>query len=883
MNPRKRITISIVTSCLFVASIFLFADIVPSISASTAEFSSELVFESSLATHIADLQQSPSGDFYYSSLGGYSVLGFDSESRTETTRFSSPSDFVDKFVINRHSGDLYFIGNQDNSIEVIYDYMNAQIHSPSTTLDVSPYISHSTVIKALAVDPTDPDSALYFSTVGESSSVSGLIYRVRLEPRRIEIFINVQLDGGSGRWDGEFTFDRFGNLYIAQGSTSGIIYRFNTSSSDFSVYYSPPSSVSITSICFDQANILHYTGGDNRVYRLVSLAQAYTDYTHDEPLDIAIIFVGYDQGLINTAEIDSKLPHYGSVSLGAGEKAYYSYQVSYACHFADQSYKQAIDAFVANHSQDDPTVQLDIAALEHQAEFWEPQDIFFPKNGTAIDGNALEIWLDQNRYVPKADYCIYLLNFSYFDTGERDHWFEVMDIDGDTGINKHWYRNEFDFPWNLDAEFPYAGYTGYESPDIYLDPYSFQWYLKWREIWNFLNINDGNHEFYDEDLDHFILTHDPSTSSGKTAINDYIGDWLAEIVPISLFWDPVNRIDYSDDISVQVKIFNGVSSLGFSNDDLEWTVNETTFLKAYEELLPGSSIVLEVEFLDLLDYPGIQQLLDYCHYSYSPATPPIDDYTYYNGYALFSSLFSSLYIQQFFDLTAADLVVTGYAFVLDNASFGGTDWAGGGLYTGLGGGGRTLQLMELDRLYYPNRTTMDSTPRQGFSKVLVHETGHAIGFPHTFTTTQYAPDFTGDTMGYYGGFSRFSCVRIESFQRYAAEQEIFMASMMAQDHMLDDTEAPWLVYLQSAWDSIAANYSEKNYVEARKSAMEFQQLLVDGPFEVPPILTTTKTTTTNTTTETTSKPLKGFIGVELLVPVVLVVVTSVYKKNRKNE
>ena len=156
---------------------------------------------------------------------------------------------------------------------------------------------------------------------------------------------------------------------------------------------------------------------------------------------------------------------------------------------------------------------------------------------------------------------------------------------------------------------------------------------------------------------------------------------------------------------------------------------------------------------------------------------------------IYDRLFSDTYRRLFFDLEAADLVVTGYAFILDNATFASPGiWNGGGLYTGLGGDQRTLQLMELDRLYYPNRTESIAVPRQGLTTVLFHETGHAIGFPHTFTSTQYAADFTADTMGYYGDFTRFSQIRIESFQRYAAEQEVYAAKKIVQEQLLTNAE-----------------------------------------------------------------------------------------------
>jgi hypothetical protein len=883
---------------LFTLSFFSLSNlsIVPSIP--SMDLSPELLFKSPTIHDISDLNYLPSGEFYYSSQNNRYVFSYYPKDEFETNKFRLVNGFVYKFTVNPYSGDLYYVEEGNNTINVIQDYLYLHANFPGSNLPSSPILSHSSTIRDLAIDPTNQYLLLF-------STIDGSIYYTYEDYNgdwQIGLYMNVPMGDVGGSWDGEFSFDNYGYLYINQG-IEGNIYRYDTTKGEISLFYTS-SSTTITSICFDNANIIHYTTGNDQVFRLASLTQTLTDYTNDaHSFEIAIIFVGYDEDIINISEITNELPYYGATYLGGDKMAHSVYKVNYSCYFANQTYKNALDDFVVDHSvSDTPTVQLDIPALEYQAEFWDPQDIFVPKNGTAIDGNAVETWLGRNRYITEADYSFYLLNFSYLDTElGNDHWFEIKDIDVDSGINKHWFRNEFDFPWNLDAKFPYPGYTGYKSSDVFLDPTAFQWYLKWREVWNALDIDDGDHEFYKEDLDHFLKSHDPTTSTGKNAINDYITDLLTELIPIHLFWEPVNMIDYSDTISVQVKIFNGVHDLGFSNSDLEWTVNQTSFAFAYSELMPESTINFDVEFLNLTDYFNIQGVLSSNLVDFSPEQDPIDNYTYYDGSEIFYTLFDSPYLEQFFDLDAANLVVTGFAFILDNATFASPGlWAGGGLFTGLGGNRRILQLMELDRLYYPNRSESIAIPRQGFSKVLIHETGHAIGFPHTFSSTQYVPDFTADTMGYYGGFSRFSRIRIEGFQRYAAEQEMFEASKIAQELMMNSSEAGLLVDLQRTWDDITDNYSTKNFVEARQIALELQQLLLEGSPDdsssaptshLTTVPSSTISTTTSHQTTITSRTFydttsvisssQGTNGYNMLLSFSILILAVIYKKNRR--
>jgi len=822
--------ILIVIICLVPIAFLLLGNLFSSTETPSNNFSSELFFESNTSHTMNDINYIVSGDFYYSTKTDYYLKSFNPENHTESDQFRLSWGIVSSYAMDSYSGDLFFVEEGSNIINFVPNYMHSYANSPGSVLPLSTYLIHTSTVLDLATAPTFPN-LLLFSTVDNS-----IYYTYPDDYGNLQVVLllnNVASDG----WNGEFTVDNYGYLYLAE-ETEGKIYRFDLNQGgDFSLFYSSPSTT-LASICFDNENTLYYTSGDNCVFRLVDSAQTFTDFTNDDLIDIAIIFVGYDQDIINTSIITPKLPHFGTIFLGGDDNAYSNYQVKFSYYFADQTYKEALDDFVANHSvSDNPTVQLDLPKLEYQADYWDPQDIFLPKNGTAIDGNAVESWLTQNRYVNQADYCFNVLNFSYFDTDVKDHWFEIEAIDMDSGVNRHWFRNEFDFPWNFDAEFPYVGYTGYESSDTFLDPTAFQWYLKWRNVWDGININDGDHEFYNEDLDHFMETHDSATSQGKYAISDYIGDWLAELITVNLFWQPVNRINYSNNISLQVKVFNGVSHLGFTASDFEWTINKTAIEIALSELMPESSINIDIEFLNLDNYSSVLGIFNdsSCIVDYSPDKPPIDNYTYYDGGWIYDRLYRDYYIEDFFDLEAADLVVMGYAFILDNATFAAPGiWKGGGLFTGLGGNRRTLQLMELDRLYYPNRTNTIAIPRQGFSTVLLHETGHAIGFPHTFTDTQYTPDFTGDTMGYYGDFVRFSQVRIKTFQQFAAEQEIFTTRKLTRQYMLNHNhDSEMMDELRSHWDNLKGNYSSKFYLKTRQIAIELQQLLR----EITPITT----------------------------------------------
>ncbi|MHA1450251.1 MAG: hypothetical protein ACTSP4_12600, partial [Candidatus Hodarchaeales archaeon] len=832
MNITAREKLIFVMFAVFIAFSFTFQNTQIRVTTlSPSDYTVRLLIDSDYATNISDINFATTRDFYYTSSIDL-ISEYDPVLSNERIQLRLNSLSPSKFAIAPYSGDIYMVEKNSSIINVIENYIDNNSTEPGLYFNHEEFYTSTSDIVDIAFDPTDPYEKLYFSVLDETNR-KGYIYYLEYGVLETTPLVTIDYDDFAGVWKGEFTFDRYGDLFFAGGG-DGSIYHYKIETGLFTYYYTyyTDQDPSIVSFCFDRNNYLYFTTGDSCIWKMESLAQALTDFSINNEINVGIVLIGYDYGLISESDIFSKLPGSGNVYLGGDFGAYYNYKLNYRLWYSAEARIQELNDFVLSNSRVTNTSRLNMTALQYQADNWEPQDIFLPKNGTAIDALAVENWIAENFNLELEDYTIFCLNFTFLDNDQGDHWFEVPDVDADSGVDRHWYRNEWDNPMNFDAEFPYPGYTGYESSNCFVDFTSFQWYLEWRDIWSSIDIDDGDHEFYDTDLDHFMEIHDYRTSQGKEAINDYIGDWLAEVIPVYLTWDPLNGIDYTEDLSVQLKVFNGVTDLGFTNDDLNWTVNTTQFENALFELLPESTVDLDVEFLNMSDYPDICQVfadnvLNYSDYGYDKV--PLENYTYYNGYGVFYSLFDDGFIQTFFDQDAADLVVTGYAFILDNSSFAYPGlWAGGGLFTGLGGGGKTLQLMELDRLYYPNRTT----PRQGFSKVLVHETGHSLGFPHTFTSDTYAGDFSADTMGYYGGFSRYSKIRIETFHQYAAEQEIFRVSELLNDHMMNETEGYWLATLQDDWTEINERYTVKDYIGALKAALDFEILLEEGYYPV---------------------------------------------------
>ncbi len=511
------------------------------------------------------------------------------------------------------------------------------------------------------------------------------------------------------------------------------------------------------------------------------------------PIDV--VFAGYNEDYIDLTMINNGLTtseYYLGVDYLWNEvtEEYDSLldlqiTLEFNFHFTSEGYETALNSFIDTNSWNSNTSALNATQLNLQESTGERKSIFYEQEGRAIDGEAVEQYLDSNRGFVSADpsYSIYFLNQSRFDTTDHslEHWFEIDEVDPDSNATTDWWRLEWDNDLNPDVEFPYPCW-GYQNRIFFADPYSHQWYTKWTDIWWNPDVNEGDFDYINVDLDTYLAGDTPGTPDFTTHLNTYLTDYLNDIVT-----DVGGRGDgllYNQrEVSAQVLFINDEADHGYSEEDLQWIYHEEIMEDAFEYVVPQevANITFEDTWVELSERSDLEQIVDDSKlgvaelgsYPWYRA-----DWTYLDGINIFYG-FEAIR-DSYFDTSNGDTVFTSWILLLQNVSM--VAWAYGEYreFTGLGGGGNVVCYKDLNRYF----ATDGITPRSGVTTLLVHEIGHVLGFAHAEITND-AVEGTGgfmrDTMSYYAiGTPYFSVFLKDSLYR-TSSQVVYYRNIPAID------------------------------------------------------------------------------------------------------
>ncbi|MCF2137650.1 MAG: hypothetical protein K9W43_10515 [Candidatus Thorarchaeota archaeon] len=464
---------------------------------------------------------------------------------------------------------------------------------------------------------------------------------------------------------------------------------------------------------------------------------ALSDGKVDHSWTVEFVLVNYDANVIDTNLMTTNLPHTRDYTTA---DVHIHYDITYNFHYANVTWSAALEQVMLTNSvnSSETGTWLNETALVYQKEHPdEPQRIFYPRAGRSIDADVVEQWLLDHPYVtpPKMGYIFYLLNFSKFDSTDHalEHWFDYHPIDPDSGRLQDFFRLEWDNDLNAGVKFEFAGFGGKRGNIYVLDPSADEWYLKWARIW----WNDPPYSNCPlstfMDMDSYVQTLDLTTPSDAAKLVSYIAGYVYD--PVSYLFFPTlhSPTKYVSNGRLRALVFDMDVKNGVSVDSLRWVTNAKMQQEHLTQLIPFINWTVDVDYLDIDSYTDWKTLF-WSHASTSGGLTVADG----------GSMFDAIYTQMrphYVTGASNTAEVFGVVFIKKNMVM---EYAGH-YFTGLGGGGQTVIWKSWERYYLSDGVT----PKAGVSVIQLHESMHAIGFGHTWSTPHYAGDFSSSPMGYF--------------------------------------------------------------------------------------------------------------------------------------
>ena len=521
-------------------------------------------------------------------------------------------------------------------------------------------------------------------------------------------------------------------------------------------------------------------------------------------------------------------------------------------------------------------------------------------SGEYIPTSSLESWFsDATNYnsqfsLPTNGYTLIFGNFSSL----GNHWLtdQYYEYDSHQYINRS-FLNEFDVSRmlfvDLSIQNSYLTIVGSDGPIQNLIPYS------------------------------------PTTSHGSLMIAQYFFQWTTEIIT-DLFYSNllystpnfyqtydatnINSIIATPPNTVEnIKIFLLNNITGTQSSDYNKYINATLIENSFKDLLPWYNWNISIINLEVSNYPALAQKLVQ---SYDPNAPPVIPGDVKGGVDL-NNVFDWVYNQissgnytsslPFLNSALGSNTYPIFAFTFDSGYFGSS--YKGNFYSGIEGaslfsntasnattGSQWSHLTFIAQDAHNFNHTNTTQVTEGFTHLIIHETGHAVGLTHTFGYSE-AASMAGDPMSYITYNYYFSQFKKDQVQRGEIYQALYYGLLYLQPFssstITNSTSATNdFNTLATTFNQISTYFNKMDYISAYNLAWSFyteskqfysnyQSLIGTSDPGANSLSTTLLIPQTSTTSTTNSNlyPESTFILLTLgIVSVVAVVIRKKLKK-----